>query len=116
MKRRTAYGEIPQKEHIDSSGVKKTQEVLAVGKLVSDNIATSVKKVGQGSVLRVETSGDTYLAFSNDSNALDAATINASYDDDYVIKLTGAGTFNVAAPANFVKASANPARFELIEE
>lgn len=118
MRRRTGHSQINQSEHLDSSGAKKTQEVLAVGKLFTKDIS-SATKVGRGSVLRVTIGAATYLGFSDDSDALQAATIDGSFGDgdgEYVIFLSASGTYNVAAPAENVKASTNPSRIELIEE
>jgi hypothetical protein len=116
MKRRTGANTIPQVQHLDSGGSQKVTQALAVGKLLDADITASTK-VGRFSLLRVRVTASTILAFSEDKAALDAETVDATTGDDfYVIELNIAGTYEIACPADWVKASVNPARKELVRE
>lgn len=116
MKRRTGPNQITQVQYLDSSGSQKVTQALAVGKLLDEDITNSTR-VGRYSLLRVRIAASTILAFSDDKAALDAETVDATTGDDfYVIELNDAGTYEIASPAAWVKASVNPARKELIKE
>lgn len=114
MERSRGPNSIAQRKFIDDSGSDKVSDVLPVGKLVSSNMATSSIDVGEASVLRVRVAGSTFIAFSDDKAALDAATIDASYSATEVIELSAAGTYLIACPRKWARASTNPARIELM--
>lgn len=114
MQRRTGPNSAAQKAFIEDNGSNKTSDVLAVGdNISSQDMAAASISVGRASVLRIRVTGACFVAFSDDKAALDAATIDASYAASPVIELSAAGTYVLACPANFARASANPPRKEL---
>lgn len=113
--RRTGPNNIVQAQNLDDSGAQKTSSVLSVGMLYSEDIS-DVKEIGTENVLRVTITTETFLAFSDDSDDLAGETPSATTAAPFFcIRLASAGTYDVAAPAKFVKASTNPTRIELIK-
>jgi hypothetical protein len=114
MNKTTGPNSIAQEKFIDDCGADKMSDVISVGTATSANMATSSLQVGKGSVLRVRVGAATFIAFSNDKTALDAATIDAAYVASPCIELPAAGTYVIASPAKWARASADPVRKELI--
>lgn len=79
------------------------------GKVITDNISTAWIKVGKGNVIRLETEGVTYVAFSaeDDDGAVSATTSPA-------VKLD-AGFHYVVCQDDYMRASAAVTRAELHE-
>jgi hypothetical protein len=80
------------------------------GKVITDNISTAYVEVGEGNILRIQTAGDSYVAFAEigGGGAVSAATSPA-------VKLVGAGVHYVVCQCDFVRASAAATRVELLE-
>jgi len=115
MTNRTGPNRVIQQQHLDDSGCQKVSSVLSVGKLYSNDI-TNVQKVGTGNVLRVTIAAATVFAFSDNSDALNSETVSTSTADPFfAISLSSSGTYEIATPAKFIKASTNPSRIELIQ-
>ena len=85
------------------------QALLIPGKVISANLSSSWVEVGQGNILRIQVSADTYVAFSDDTSgtAVTATTSPA-------VKVL-AGDHYVLCQAKYIRASANPVRAELLE-
>lgn len=118
MKITTTPNNIVQAVFIDEGGSNKVSDCLPVGENVTaTDMATASSQVGQYSVLRVRITAATYIAFAADADkaALDAATINAAYSAGPCIELFSAGTYLITCPLNWVRASAQPARVEILE-
>lgn len=111
MSKNVGPNKIAQEKFVDNGGSDKVNSCLPVGFLLSNDI-TSSTKVGKNNILRVTVSTTTYLAFSDDKAALDAATVDAALATLPCIELAS-GTYFIACPADWVKASANPTRKEL---
>jgi len=79
------------------------------GKVITDPINAAVK-VGEGNILRIQTSGDLFVAFSDESSigVVSAATTPA-------VKLVGAGVHYVVCQSTYVRASGTATRVELLE-
>jgi hypothetical protein len=85
------------------------QALKIPGKVISANISTNWADVGQGNILRIQVSADTYVAFSDDTSG-SAPSVTTSP----AVKLP-AGDHYVLCQARYVRASANPTRVELLE-
>lgn len=85
------------------------QSLCIPGKVISANMSTGWLEVGQGNILRLQVSADTYVAFSDDTSggAVTASTSPA-------VKIL-TGDHYVLCQAKYVRASANPVRIELLE-
>lgn len=83
--------------------------VKVPGEVITDDISTAGVEVGEGNILKIEVSADTYVAFSDESTigAVSAATSPA-------VKLT-AGEHYVVCACKYVRASANGVRVELLK-
>lgn len=80
------------------------------GKVITDDISAAGVEVGEGNILRIQTSADTYIAFS------ELSTIGAvSVTTTPAVKLVGAGVHYVVCQCDYVRASSNPTRIELLE-
>ena len=80
------------------------------GEVMTDDISAAYVKVGEGNILRIQTTGDTFVAFSDlDSGGAVSVTTNPA------VKLVGAGVHYVMCQCDYVRASANPARIELLK-
>lgn len=112
MAKNVGPNKIAQSKFVDNGGADKQVAVTPVGTAISTDISTTSIEVGANNILRVTVSSTTYLAFNDDKAALDAATINASLASMPCIELAS-GTYFIACPARWVKASANPTRKEL---
>lgn len=114
MERSRGPNSIIQRKFVDDCGSDKVSNTLAVGSnLSASNMATASIEVGDASVLTLRVAAQTWVAFSDDKAALDAATINAAYAASPVIELFSSGTYVLACPAKWARASTNPARIEL---
>lgn len=84
-------------------------EVKAPGKVITDDISAAWVKVGFGNLIRIEVSADTYVAFSkeDDDGVVDSSTSPS-------VKLP-AGYHYVICAGEYVRASANAVRLELLE-
>ena len=79
------------------------------GKVITNAINAAVE-VGEGNILRIQTAGDLFVAFS------DEATIGAvSVATTPAVKLVGAGVHYVVCQCKYVRASAAATRVELLE-
>lgn len=113
MQRRKGPNTIVQEVFIEDNASNKVSDVIPVGDNITADMASSSIDVGAKSVLRVRVTGAAFIAFSDDKAALDAATIDGSYAASPVIELSAAGTYLLACPKRWARASANPARKEL---
>ena len=85
------------------------QSLHIPGKVISANISTGWVEVGQGNILRIQTSADIYVSFSdNTSGAAPSVTTSPA------VKIL-AGDHYVLCQSKYVRASANPTRVELLE-
>jgi hypothetical protein len=85
------------------------QSLHIPGKVISANISTGWVEVGQGNILRIQTSADIYVSFSdNTSGTAPSATTSPA------VKIL-AGDHYVLCQSKYVRASANPTRVELLE-
>jgi hypothetical protein len=79
------------------------------GKLVTANISTAAVKVGKNNIIKVHVAADTYMAFSDDA-AFGAVSVTTDPG-----LLLNAGMHYVICTGEYVRASANPSRIELLE-
>lgn len=79
------------------------------GKVITDPINAAVE-VGEGNILRIETSGDLFVAFS-DENTIGAVSATTSP----AVKLVGAGVHYVVCQCKYVRASGTATRVELLQ-
>jgi hypothetical protein len=86
------------------------QALHVPGKVITSNLSSAWIEVGQSNILRIQVSGDTYVAFSDIEG--DASTVSVTTSP--AVKLP-AGDHYVLCQARFVRASANPTRVELLE-
>lgn len=103
---------ITQEQHLDSAQAKKViGDLLVPGTVVppATDISAAAIQVGKGNILRIRVAAQTYVAFSADP-ALGAVSATTSPG----IELNTAGVYLVVATEEFVRASANPARLEII--
>lgn len=85
------------------------QSLHIPGKVISVDISAAWIDVGQGNILRIQSSADIYVTFSdNTSGAAPSVTTSPA------VKLI-AGDHYVLCQARYVRASANPTRVELLE-
>jgi len=85
------------------------QSLKIPGKVISANMSTNWIDVGQGNILRIQVSADTYVAFSDNlSGSVPSVSTSPA------VKLQ-AGDHYVLCQAKYVRASANPTRVELLE-
>lgn len=98
-----------QIEHVSSAGAKLVMgNALVAGIVVTDDVSAAGVLVDTGSILRIQTSADTYVAFGT-SPAMSAVDVNTSP----AIKLP-AGYHIVVATDDFIRASAAFTRLEVI--
>lgn len=102
---------INQVEHVRSAGARLVMSgALVAGDVVTDDVSAAGVFVGAGSILRIEATADTYVAFGNSAAmaAVDSSTSPA-------IKLPADYSL-VVATDDFVRASAAFTRLEVITE
>jgi hypothetical protein len=100
---------INQVEHLAPAGAKiVTSGVIVPGKVVATDTSAAPVLIGIGSILRIEVTADTYLAFGDETLA--AVTVTTSP----AIKLKPGITL-VCATDDFVRTSAALTRLEVIE-
>lgn len=104
---------IVQEKFVDNGGSDKVNSCLPVGIAFTDDLSATSIECGANNVLRVTVSAQSWIAFNDDRATLDAATINGSLITMPCIELSTAGTYFIACPARWVKASSNPSRKEL---
>lgn len=80
----------------------------APGKVITDDISAGWVKVGKDNIIRIQVGVDTFVAFSEED---DDGTVSATTSP--AIKLE-AGYHYVVCAGDFVRASANAARLELL--
>jgi hypothetical protein len=85
------------------------QSLHVPGKVVPDNLSSGWVFVGQGNIIRVHVSADTYFAFAEQSNA---NTVSVSTSP--AVKILS-GEHYIVCQHDYVRASANPLRVELLE-
>jgi hypothetical protein len=101
---------VHQVAYLPQAGAILSLDVLQIpGDVVTADISAAPYLVGIGSILRIQVTGDTYIAFGNPDNGF-AGPITAATSP--ALKLS-AGYYFVVATDNFVMASTNPARVEL---
>ena len=86
------------------------QALLIPGKVITANISTGWIYVGRGNILRVQAGADMYVAFSEFDLTTTAVTVSTSP----AVKVI-TGCHYIICQADFVRASANPTRIELLE-
>lgn len=106
-------GKITQDEHLDAAKASKIVDgILVPGEVVdltANDISTAGRLVKTGSLLRIQVAADTYVAFGDSTiAAVDATTSPA-------IKLP-AGYHLLVSTADFIRASANASRLEILEQ
>ncbi|CAB4125075.1 hypothetical protein UFOVP53_56 [uncultured Caudovirales phage] len=85
------------------------QSLHVVGTVITDDISAAWVEVGQGNIVRVVLTADTYFAFSDDDAAA-AVTVSTSP----AVKL-GSGESYIITSAKYIRASVNPSRVELLD-
>jgi hypothetical protein len=104
---------VNQVEHIDSAGAKLVMGgVLVAGDVMTADPSAAPVKVLAGSILRIQVSADTYVAFGDDPTASPLSGAISSSTSP-AIKLP-AGYHLVVATGDFVRMSAAPTRCEII--
>lgn len=101
-------------EHLDlgsAKGAKKvTDSVLVPGTVITADISAAGVLVGKGNLIRIRISAATFVAFGS-SPSMAAVTSSTSPG----LELNTAGTYMINATDDFIRASANPARVEVIK-
>ena len=78
------------------------------GEVITNNINTAVE-VGEGNILRIQTAGDMFVAFS------DIGTIGVvSVTTTPALKLVGAGVHYVICQCDFIRTNVAASRVELL--
>lgn len=85
------------------------QSLHVPGKVIADNVSSGWVFVGQGNIIRVHVSGDTYFAFAEQSSANTVSVTTSP-----AVKIL-AGEHYIVCQHDFVRASTNPLRIELLE-
>lgn len=90
--------------------IKKVSEgiLTAPKRLITANISTGAVDCKDAGVLRVRVTAQTFIAFGKSSLGVVSATT------DHAIELPAAGTYMIAVTGDYVRASANPARVEVL--
>jgi hypothetical protein len=85
------------------------QSLHVVGTVITDDISAAWIEVGQGNVIRVILTADTYITFSDDNTgpAVTAATSPA-------VKLSSGENYIITS-GKYIRASINPSRVELLD-
>ena len=99
-------GKLNQDEHVDCALARATMEVLAPGEVITPS--TDWIKIGQGCLVRVEVTAETYIAFAEDTTG-GATTVATSP----AVKLP-IGYHVIRATETFMRASLAPARIEVL--
>jgi hypothetical protein len=86
------------------------QSLSVPGKVVTSDLSAGWVQVGQGNIIRMQVSADTYVAFSDVEG--DASTVSVTSTP--AVKLLS-GDHYVLCQAKYVRTSANPTRVELLE-
>lgn len=100
---------VRQDEHMDEALSKKcVTGILTPGTIITADISSAPRLVGKGNICRIRVTATTYVAFGDDSLA--AVSVATSPG----LELFSAGTYLIAARANFIRASAAAARLEIL--
>lgn len=86
------------------------QSLHVPGKVIASDLSASWVQVGQGNIIRMQVSADTYVAFSD----VEGDTSTVSVTSTPAVKLPS-GDHYVLCQAKYVRTSANPTRVELLE-
>ena len=84
--------------------------ITHVGTVMTDDISAAWVEVEKGSLIRVQITADTYFSFSENDKG--AVTVTAATTPG--LKLS-AGYHYIVASCDFIRASANPSRIELLQ-
>jgi hypothetical protein len=84
--------------------------IKAPGRVLTVNISAGWVKVGAGNIIRIEAGADMFVAFSDSDLGATAVSVTTSP----AVKLS-AGYHYVICANEWVRASANPTRLELLE-
>lgn len=85
-----------------------TDGVLAPGKVIAQDISAAGVYVKEGSLCRIRVSSATFVAFG----LVDIAAVSVTTDPG--LELPVAGTYLVVATGDYIRASANAARLEVL--
>lgn len=86
------------------------QSLHVPGKVITSDLSAAWIQVGQGNIIRMQVSADTYVAFSDVEG--DVSTVSVTSTP--AVKLLS-GDHYVLCQAKYVRTSANPTRVELLE-
>jgi hypothetical protein len=84
--------------------------VSAPGKVIANADIFAGTEVGEGNILRIQTTADTFIAFGEQ-----ALTSAPTVTSPIAVKLVGAGVHYVICQCDFVRSSIAVARAELLE-
>lgn len=88
---------------------KVTGDVLSQGRVVTEDISAAGVLVGEGKMIRIRVTAQTYIQFGKVST-MGAVTSGSSP----ALELNTAGTYLVCAEFDYIRASANAARLEVL--
>lgn len=80
------------------------------GKVVANADIFAGTLVGEGNIIRIQTTADTYVAFSDEAATMALPTVNTAV----AVKLVGAGVFYVMCQCDYVRTSIAITRAELL--
>ena len=101
---------ILQDEHLDEANAQKVVSgILVPGEVVTDDISSAGVLVKKGSLLRISVSSTTYIAFG-------ASTIGAVSNTTSPGLELQSGVYLVCATDDYIRASADADRLEIIEQ
>jgi hypothetical protein len=86
------------------------QSLQVPGKVITDNISAGWVEVGEGNIVRIQTSADIYVAFSD----IDAPAETVSVSSSPAVKIL-AGDSYILCQAKYMRASGAALRLELLE-
>ncbi len=102
---------VNQIEHMKSAGAKLVMSgILVPGRVSTADTTAAGVLVRAGSVCRIQTSGDTYVAFGA-ADTMAAVTASTSPG----LKLVGAGVFLVVATDDFIRTDIALTRLEILD-
>jgi hypothetical protein len=108
VKRLTGSETLNQVEHIDEVGARAVMgDVLAPGIVITSDTSAAGVLVGKGSILRVQATADTYIAFGTDAIGAVSSTTSPGF------KHPG-GYVLLNATDDFIRSSANVTRLEIL--
>ena len=86
------------------------QSLYVPGQVITDNISAGWVEVGEGNIVRIHTSADIYVAFSD----IDVPTETVSVSSSPAVKIL-AGDSYILCQAKYMRASGTALRLELLE-